>query len=35
MKLVRLENYKVVVDEELLLLLPFRQLYKNDRTQGK
>lgn len=32
MKLVRLDNYRVVVDEELLLLLPFRQLYKNDRT---
>lgn len=32
MKLVRLENYRVVVEDELLLLLPFRQLYKNDRT---
>lgn len=35
MKLVKLENYQVVFDEELLLLKPFRQLYKSDKNRDK
>lgn len=35
MKLVRLENYQVVIEDELLLLAPFKKLYKNDKTRGK
>ena len=35
MKLVKIENYQVVVEDELLLLKPFRKLYNADRTVGK
>ena len=35
MKLVRVENYQVQFDEELLLLKPFRQLYKSDKNRDK
>jgi len=35
MKLVRIENYQLVVDDELLLLTPFRKLYKKDKTRDK
>lgn len=35
MKLVRLENYELKVDDELLLLKPFRKLYNQDRSQSK
>lgn len=35
MKLIRLENYKIIADDELLLLKPFRELYKSDKTKDK
>lgn len=35
MKLVRVDNYKLIVDDELLLLKPFNELYKNDKTKEK
>lgn len=35
MKLVRIENYQIQFDDELLLLKPFRQLYKTDKTRDK
>lgn len=35
MKLVKLENYQIQFEEELLLLKPFRQLYKSDRNRDK
>lgn len=35
MKLVKIENYQIVFDEELLLLKPFRQLYKSDKNRDK
>ena len=35
MKLVRIENYKLVVEDELLLLTPFKELYKADKTKDK
>ena len=35
MRLVRLDNYQVVIEDELLLLTPFRKLYKSDKTRGK
>jgi hypothetical protein len=35
MKLVKLENYQVVFEDELLLLKPFRQLYKADKNRDK
>lgn len=35
MKLVRVENYQIQFDDELLLLKPFRQLYKSDKNREK
>lgn len=35
MKLVRVENYQVVFEDELLLLKPFRQLYRSDKNRDK
>lgn len=35
MKLVKLVNYQVQFDDELLLLKPFRQLYKSDKSKDK
>ena len=35
MKLVKLDNFQVQFDEELLLLKPFRQLYKTDKVRDK
>ena len=35
MKLVRVENFQVTFEEELLLLKPFRQLYKSDKNRDK
>lgn len=35
MKLVKLDNYEIKFDEELLLLKPFRVLYNADRTINK
>jgi len=35
MKLVRVENFQIVFDDELLLLKPFRQLYKSDKNRDK
>ena len=35
MKLVRVENYQVLFEDELLLLKPFRQLYKSDKNRDK
>lgn len=35
MKLVRIESYKLVIEDELLLLTPFKELYKADKTKDK
>ena len=35
MKLVKINNYQVEFEEELLLLKPFRQLYKSDKNRDK
>lgn len=35
MHLVRLDNYQIVIEDELLLLTPFKKLYKSDKTRGK
>lgn len=35
MKLVTIDNYQIKVTEELLLLKPFRKLYKGDRSRDK
>ena len=35
MKLVHIDNYQLVIEDELLLLKPFRTLYKQDKTKGK
>ena len=35
MKLVKVENYQVQFDDELLLLKPFRKLYKSDKNRDK
>ena len=35
MKLVRINSYKLEVDDELLLLKPFKELYKADKTKEK
>lgn len=35
MRLVRLDNYQLKIEDELLLLTPFRKLYKKDRTRDK
>lgn len=35
MKLVRLENYEVTIEPELLLLEPFKGVYKRDKSKGK
>lgn len=35
MKLVKIDNYQVVFDDELLLLTPFYKLYKKDRSKNK
>ena len=35
MKLVRITNYKLEVEDELLLLKPFKELYKKDKTKDK
>ena len=35
MKLIRIQNYKLEVEDELLLLKPYRRLYDNDKTKDK
>lgn len=35
MRLVRVNNYKLEVDDELLLLKPFKEVYKADKTKDK
>lgn len=35
MKLVRITNYKLEVEDELLLLKPFKELYKSDKSKDK
>ena len=35
MKLVKVNNYQVEFEDELLLLKPFRQLYKSDKNRDK
>jgi hypothetical protein len=35
MKLVRLKNYQLVVEDELLLLSPFKKLYTKDKSKDK
>lgn len=35
MKLVRIDNYQLVVEDELLLLTPFKTVYKKDKSKGK
>ena len=35
MKLVKLENYRIVIEPELLLLKPFELVYKADTTKDK
>lgn len=35
MKLVKVENYELKVEDELMLLKPFRKLYNQDRSQSK
>lgn len=35
MKLVRIVNYKLEVEDELLLLKPFKDLYKSDKSKDK
>lgn len=35
MKLVKFDNYKIVVEPELLLLTPFKIIYKQDKTRDK
>lgn len=35
MKLVRINDYKLEVEDELLLLKPFKELYKADKTKDK
>ena len=35
MKLVRIINYKLEIEDELLLLKPFKELYKADKTKDK
>lgn len=35
MKLVRIDNYQLIIEDELLLLTPFKTLYKKDKTRNK
>lgn len=35
MKLVRIINYKLEVEDEILLLKPFKEVYKADKTKDK
>ena len=35
MKLIKINNYQVEFEDELLLLKPFRQLYKSDKNRDK
>ena len=35
MKLIKLDNYQIKIADELLLLKPFRTLYKKDKTRNK
>lgn len=35
MKLVKLENYQIEIEDELLLLTPFKKLYKKDKDRTK
>lgn len=35
MKLVKVNNYKLEVEDELLLLKPFKDIYKADKTRDK
>lgn len=35
MKLVRINNYKLEVEDELLLLKPFKEVYKADKSKDK
>lgn len=35
MKLVKVENYQLVIEDELLLLTPFKKIYKKDKSKDK
>lgn len=35
MRLVKINNYRLEVEDELLLLKPFKDLYKSDKTKDK
>ena len=35
MRLVRISNYKLEIDDELLLLKPFKEVYKADKSKDK
>ena len=35
MKLVKINNYRLEVEDELLLLKPFKEVYKADKTKDK
>lgn len=35
MRLVRINNYKLEVEDEILLLKPFKEVYKADKTKDK
>lgn len=35
MKLVRIQDYQIVIEDELLLLQPFKKLYKKDKSRDK
>ena len=35
MKLVKINNYKLEIEDELLLLKPFKEVYKADKTKDK
>lgn len=35
MKLVKIDNYQLQIEDELLLLKPFKKLYKSDRSKDK
>lgn len=35
MRLIRIDNYKLEVEDEILLLKPFKELYKVDKTKNK
>lgn len=35
MRLIRIDNYKLEIEDEILLLKPFKELYKTDKTKNK